>query len=250
MRNVLIEAGNIYAPDIYRKPVNPSFRSSFSNEGIVVNRPVEIGLSLANRFRSKLSNENLSYNQVLLIDDVGPRHKQAQSEDPWRWELFIQRPAAQIVASETQTPITIFWENSFIAQGKEMVGQLQQATNNVHGYRLSEDRRLIITGTGKNKERIRLLGYSSEYPTLPSCEVLDLCIYQAKLQEAEEAITFLPEDYREQQGRVRKLFQVLGKEAPVTTVFFNNAGAVSAVDQWHTKPTPQSGLLANLVKTL
>lgn len=73
----------------------------------------------------------------------------------------------------------------------------------------------------------------------PSCEVLDLAIYEFKLERAGVAITILEDTpvNRKQQSRVERLFKLLGKDPPVIVVFHDTDGRVSELAEWSVDKT-------------
>ena len=244
---VSLEAGHIYAPDVYLKPPVISFEDNFSGAGEIVSTPVHIGLLIARQLRKKLFEEGLSVRQILLVDDVDPRIKQQESSDSSRWELFIQRPIQQIINSERGSHISVYSEFDFTAEAELLVETLRQLSEKSNECRLSQDRNSIIFGSGKKRKRVRLVGYNEEYPTLPSCEVLDVCAYRKRLKENPETITVLPVGYKSQQDRVRSLLHLLKESSNVSVIYYDSEGSVVAIDQWHNQPTQVAGVIKEAV---
>lgn len=239
--DISIEAGHIYAPDQYRRPSKiRRFEDNFSGEGEVVDESTDHGLRIGRKLREELLQKGLLIQQILFIDDVSPREKQRLSADSWRWELFIQRSSQQILNSQKDIPFHIYQEHTFIQSASRMVEELKEAVATSEDARISSNERALIFGTGKSRENIKLVGYSKEFPELPSCEVLDLCVYLEKFKDSEETVTVLPLDYEAQQERVHQLLQLLKIPTPVTLIFYDNEGKIAKLVQWNEEKTPLS----------
>lgn len=140
---------------------------------------------------------------VALVDDVAVRERQRNSDDPWRWQAFIDASKASVVAA-TGAEI-VEYESAFALRARDMVEEIRTMELPTD-YRLSETGNKLIFGSGKTKVRIPLVGFGGvDDPTHPSCQMLDLAWLEHKLSLAPDAITVLPQGYEEQQEQVRLL---------------------------------------------
>lgn len=60
----------------------------------------------------------------------------------------------------------------------------------------------------------------------PACDALDAALYIQKRKEADVCLTVLPESYRDQQLRVKKVLALLGEQVPIINIFYNEERAV------------------------
>lgn len=253
--SVSVEAGHIYAPARYRlstkvKKFDDSFQGRQPREA--VDTTIDQGLQIARLLRQKLQDRGIDVKQLLFVDDVSLRERQKTSSNPERWELFIQRTARQIVSSDTEPErVRVLSEHSFIEEAEKIIGQIRQKAAISTNYRLSSNGNAVIVGHGKSRRSVRLVGYNREYPTLPSCEVLDVCVYQKKLKDDRETITVLPVEYKAQQEKVRLLLELLTEdELPVTVIFFDKMGSVVEVRQWHRQESELGRMIGEVLAEL
>jgi hypothetical protein len=151
--------------------------------------------------------------KVALLDDVVMAHRQKLSEeDSWRWAMFTGVSYESLKAG---TGAEIVQQESQLEHDGRTLVSIIRTMDLPEGYRLSQDGRKIIVGSGKSREYIPLEGYgwnlgswgSIDDPTFPSCEVLDLAWLRKRLDIAPEAVTVLPDTewYRRQQRGVELL---------------------------------------------
>lgn len=209
MSQATIEIGHTYAPELLLAQANIGINWEFDDT------------SYAQKLRSVAENISQDAVRVAFIDDVILRDKQKHSEDSWRWQLFISRSEASVKAG-TSAEIIAF-ESSFIDRGKQLVEEIQ-SMELPEGYRMSGDGTKVVFGTGRNRERIPLVGFKSiDDPTHPSCSILDLAWLEHRLMIAPKAITLLPKEYKEQQRKVAllaDLFPHLGSQK-MTSLFID-----------------------------
>ena len=236
---VTIEAGHFHSPSGRLQPE------------LVLEGASNHGLKIARSIKLSLAEQGISFQQVIFADDVSNKEYQLQphmnKEAQLLIEHFRQAPAELIRVKENEPEIKIYWEHGFIESAQSMIGKLKEEAIRSSFCRLSKDQKSIIFGAGKNRQSIRLIGYSGKLPDLPSCEVLDLCMYQEKLIRGGETITILPVGYKPQQDRVRKLYELLGEEARVTVGYYDNEGKLVEVNQWHSQPTQVSSKIAHIM---
>lgn len=236
---VIIEAGHFHSPISRLQPEQ------------VLKEAANDGLMLARLIKVALTREDISFQQVIFADDVANKEYQLQPhmsrEARSLLEHFRRAPAELIRVKENERNIKMYWEHEFIESAQDMVEKLKTEAIRSSFFRLSKNQKSIIFGTGKNRQRVRLVGYSAELPELPSCDVLDLCTYKKKLIDGSETITIIPIGYKRQQERVRKLYELLGEEARVTVGYYDNEGKLVEVNQWHSQPTPISDKITQIV---
>lgn len=237
---VTIEAGHFHSPIGRMQP--ELVLKETANDGLMIARSIKVALTA----------QGIFFQQVIFADDIENKEYQLQPhmnrEDQSILEHFRQAPAELIRVKESEPNIKKYWEHGFVEPAQDMVKKLKAEAIKSSYCRLSEDQKSVIFGTGRNRQRIHLVGYSAKFPDLPSCDVLDLCMYQKKLMDGGETITILPIGYKPQQEHVRKLYELLGEEARVTVIYHDDEGKVAEVNQWHLQPTPISDKIAQIVK--
>ena len=161
--------------------------------------------------------------RVALVDDVAVKEAQKKSaEDAWRWQHFLNAGFASVKLGTGVEWSGLFRESDFEQDGRAMVAQIQDMEL-PGGYRLSQDGRKLITGSGRDRLAVPLLGFKDvDDVTFPSCQVLDTAWLQKRLTIAPEAITVLPASYEQQQRGANVLAGLMGIDSSsYTTVFYN-----------------------------
>lgn len=172
---ITIEAGHFHSPIGRLQP--ELVLKEAANDGLMIARSIKVALTA----------QAISFQQVIFADDIANKQSQLQPhmnrEAQSLAEHFRQAPAELIRMKESAPNIKMYWEHEFIENGQNMAEKLKTEAMRSSFCRPSKDQKSIIFGAGKNRQRIRLVGYSAKLPELPSCEVLDLCMYQRKLMD-------------------------------------------------------------------
>jgi len=223
MSNVTVEIGHSYAPDRLIRFAHADEDGDFYSP--------ELGRAFtdteeAARLRRIAEYCGESAIRVALVDDIAAKEKQKASEDPWRWQQFLN---ASYVGVKYGTDVEwnrLFHESDFEKAGRGIISQIQNMEL-PDGFRLSQDGRKLITGSGKDRFSIPLQGFKGvDDLSYPSCQVLDLAWLQKRLTIAPEAITVLPAGYDEQQRGVEILADLIGVDKDTcTTVYFDPLSA-------------------------
>lgn len=224
MSNVTVEIGHTYAPDRL-------VRFARGDEGGDFYSP-ELDRTFtdteeAARLRKIADYFGESAVRVALVDDIAAKEAQKKSAgNSWRWQQFLNASYEGVKFGAGVERSRLFHESDFEQAGRDIVSQIQ-AMELPEGYRLSQDGRKLITGSGKDRFSIPLQGFKSvEDASYPSCQVLDLAWLQKRLAMAPEAITVLPASYEEQQRGVEVLADLVGLGRDVhTTVYYNFVSA-------------------------
>lgn len=219
MSNVTVEIGHTYAPDrlvrFARADEEGDFYSSELDRSFTDTEE-------AARLRKIAEFFGESAVRVALVDDVAAKQKQRKSVDEWRWQQFLNASYAGVKYGTGVEWNGLFKESDFEQAGRNLVIQIQ-TMGLPDNYRLSQDGRKLITGSGKDRFSIPLQGFKGvEDASYPSCQVLDLAWLQKCLAIAPEAITVLPADYVEQQRGVEVLAGLIGVDsASYSTVIYD-----------------------------
>ena len=220
MSNITVEIGHSYAPDrlvrFARADEDGDFYSPELDRSFTDTEE-------AARLRKIAEFFGESAVRVALVDDIAAKEKQKKSVDEWRWQAFLNASYAGVKYGTGVEWNKLFKESDFEQSGRDLVTQIQAMELPV-GYRLSQDGRKLITGSGKDRFSILLQGFKGvDDPSYPSCQVLDLAWLQKRLTLAPEAITVLPSDYEEQQRGVEILADLTGVDKDTySTVYYDS----------------------------
>lgn len=214
-----VEIGHVYAPDrlvdLARSDESGDFYSA--RLGRAFNDTAE-----AARLRKIADDVGESAIRVALIDDVVAKEKMKVSEEPWRWQQFLNVCYESIRLGTGVEQSNLFYETDFEQRGRDIVAYIQ-TTELPREYRLSQSHHKLTAGSGSNRTQIPLTGFEGvEDPTFPSCQVLDIAWLEKRLTLAPKAITVLPASYQEQQRGVGVLAGLMGIDSSShATVFYN-----------------------------
>jgi hypothetical protein len=169
----------------------------------------------------------------VFVDDI--ELSQRPAKEFWKSALqIVPMRSLQQALAEVPAVVHLILESDMIGRAHVLVDEVRsQAEKNPDAARLNQSGDTITFGSGKEKQRIRLTGYGN-HPDLPSCDAMDLACYTHKFSEfgLDETITLIPEKYREQQQRVRKLAGFLGLKALVEVIYVDEEGWVSDRESW------------------
>lgn len=213
-------------------------------------------IALAEKVASVLREEAYGTSKIVLLDETKPEASfETSPENGWRWRLHIEREVSKI-KKDIPEQYSVWLESSFEKDALRIIDalkkRLHEGAGAEIGARLSgEGDNRIKIGSNKEGHNITLLQKvvtnSDAVVYMPSCPVLDLAVYEAKLKESDIAVTILPETFKKQQEEVKSLFAILGKVPSVVVVYFNEeTNAVSNVDSWN----PQQRDLASRLQAV
>ena len=232
---VIVEAGHLYEPEkIFQ--IIPGARI-LTDE--VASPEILMGIHIGTEIMHVLENLGVTSQRAAFIDDTLLANHPVERAGDLYGDFAIRRSIYQQLTSQGYTkagwtPRVEYRESNVRAQAHEIVAALQDNSPQTGDYWLSQDKRkLKYKENGKTKS-ITLLGKEGyDYdPDYPSCEVLDLAMYKQKLHSAQIAITVLPQRYKSQQDRVKKLFLLLHETPPIVIVYFDQTGKISDIDAW------------------
>lgn len=218
----------------------------YTLKDVVNHERVERDVQIAERIADFLQRHDIDSSKTVLVDGTRPETKAKHSpNDHWRWRLFIERDN-QRVADLLPEDYTVMRESDYLSEGDELVASIQDAVEegveNLENVRIGGGRndRLKI-GTKSSGQEFTLTqkietythdGFQNQY--IPSCPVLDACVYMDKLSESDLAITILPATFRSQQEEVRTLFRILNEEPNVIVVYTDPEEQTTvSVEAWH-----------------
>ncbi len=192
----------------------------------------------AAHMRELASNLGAGTLRVALLDDVVVAKRERESEEnSWRWSLFTGT-SEQSLQIGTGAEI-VQRESQLEPEARRLIEQIR-TMDLPEGYRLSQDGRKIITGTGDDRFYVPLEGYHAtaggigtiDDPTHPSCQMLDLAWLRKRLAIAPDAVTVLPDTewYRRQQRGVEILSRLFPDmhDAHIETIFTPENTSVDA----------------------
>ncbi|MBI5123019.1 hypothetical protein HZA75_04125 [Candidatus Roizmanbacteria bacterium] len=214
-QHFLIEAAHFYAGDI----------DTLSSELVQ-------GVQLANKLIKILNNKGYTTESSLFIDDTALAAYWNGENKRIIFESRSIRVIQEQIMDAGYAPAFHFIESHFEKPARMLAEQVVKIVKKHKQYQLSEDGRKIIDK--ESDKRIKLFGKNGN-SSYPSCEMLDLCLYQEKLLLADIAITILPKSYKSQQEKVKKLSALLQLQPAVIVVYFSEDGKVSEVDFWSEK---------------
>lgn len=177
-------------------------------------------------YHKRLAQVALSYSKrpILLgfIDDIGK-----SEEESFMTELSVMEGL--------QGSPDVYFESDYIEPAKQLIERIRGSDLPIL-WRLSDDMRKTVYGTGKTRIRIPLVGFSGiDDPEHPSCQVLDLAWTIDRLQSiAPDTATILPENYSAQQMQVAALARLIPEitESKVTTILTDDVGRESNRFVW------------------
>lgn len=160
----------------------------------------------------------------IVLDDVLPSTRPAS---PF-WRNRIEHIGSNLIEglSDLWSPMSIIHESDFIPRSLELVEEIRDKVSETPGVRLTNGGNSLVMGSGDDKRRVRLMRYR-HLDDLPSCEVMDLAMYEKRLSSSDETFTVIDENYRDQQHRVRALADILGWALPVSIICVNESGEPS-----------------------
>lgn len=203
-------------------------------EGAVMNPEAATGRDIALLVEASLKEKGYSAELAFLVDDVS-LHKEWKHSSQLRYveSRGIARTLQEQYLDQGYSPLAgnRMQESRFVDKGVAVVERIKAAIANSEDFRLSEDGNSLIYREDGQKKRIKLMGYLGDQ-ALPSCEVLDLAVYEEKLSRADVAVTVIPEVYKGQQERVHKLMSIIGEPTPIVIIYFNDEVRVVGVEAW------------------
>jgi hypothetical protein len=232
-----IEAGHLYNAEAvttgHSGPDN--FGESKPESREVLNSRIEQGIKIGSKIESILRKHDYEVVRIIFHDDVDFRMQQHDSRrDSWRYEMFLHRALFTAIDRTKLTSgsdIKAESEYRYIKPGMALIDEIKKQAESKEGWRVSEDGKKLVIGSGAKKQIINLMGFL-EYDEVPSCEVLDMVAYLKKIWVEGITITVLPESYKAQQKRVQKLFELFGETPPVVVVYHDTNGEMSSIDEW------------------
>jgi len=243
---ILVEAGHLYEPEKIFKIV-PGARTVTDE---VASPEILVGIQIGTAILNTLNELGLNPQRAAFIDDTMLANHPIERAGDLYGDFAIRRGIYRQITSEGYTkagwsPRREYRESNVKIQALEVVAALQRVSSQRSDYWLSQDGRKIKYKEGGKTKTIKLLGKDGyDYdPDYPSCEMLDLAMYKQKIEDAEIAITVLPQRYKSQQDRVKKLFSFFDQTPPVIIVYFDDVGKVSDIDAWSDDVLPIKDVL-------
>ncbi|MDO8582936.1 MAG: hypothetical protein Q7R51_00210 [bacterium] len=190
------------------------------------------GTKISKKIASTLQMKGFSIRRSVFFDDVEfERANQARASRTFAIINHLNVIDHAIEDSGWEAEKT-YYESRYEYPAKDLIARIKGAAKDSPSIRISADGKRVLYYEDNKRKSIKLLGKDRDQD-YPSCEVLDACVYEDKLSGGvDAAITVLPESYRDQQNRVKKLFEIIGKVPPVLTVFFKPDGKIVEIDQW------------------
>ncbi|MBI2798542.1 hypothetical protein HYX70_04605 [Candidatus Saccharibacteria bacterium] len=244
---VRVESGHFYGPENVTDGYDVHDPQGKSNaaERKVRNERIEQGLELGREVEDLLIRHNFAVERILFHDDIDVKIEQSKSVDSWRWQLFINRAvmtALDRTKLSSSSPVKLEEESKYVDPARELIEELKKAAEMKDGWRISEGGKKLIVGSGPNRQRIDMVGFL-EHDELPSCEVLDMVAYRKKIWGSKGTVTVLPESYKGQQDRVKRLFELFDEAAPVVVVYHDDKGRPVDIDEWSPQYTQEVGAI-------
>ncbi len=229
--NVDIEAGHAHPSD-YRifKIYGPGNKS-----GEVLNRELFENVRLGKVISDKLEN-SFFVKKTLFYDDTSLLGRNPDARDSGREHyasVGLSYTQAREVGYEADN---IILETDIVSKAKQNIELILGVISKSQVYRLTENGKKILYKENGKKRSIDF-HQTINNETYPSCDFLDLSVYQEKLKTSDIAITILPEGYEKQQDRVRRLFEILDKKPNVIVVLHNSEGKITKINSWNPEQT-------------
>ncbi|HVF69908.1 MAG TPA: hypothetical protein VNA13_05080 [Xanthomonadales bacterium] len=232
--HVDIEAGHFYSRErVYQG--YPDVNYPEGGPGEIVQGPhILQGIRVAQGLIKILEEKGITSGKSLFADDTALMSYWSGKENEGMVVARTIGVTTQQIYDSGYTPHLMFRESELEDPARHVADRIKEYVSKSDKYTLSEDGRKLKYKENGEPHSIKLFGKDNEPydPDYPSCEVLDLTLYQKRLQIAPAVITVLPEHYKSQQERVKKLFEILEEEPSVVVVYFNEEGVISEVDPW------------------
>ena len=206
----------------------------------LIRKEIEMAESVA-KFLAAKGFENT---KIILLDEMKPEANAEVSADSWRWRLFIERDKSKAL-KELPPDYKIWLESAYEAPALKLADEIKERIrenqNSDSDIRLAgEDENRIKIGSNKEGQNISLFQpfktHTGEVVSMPSCPLLDVCVYQEKLKQAELAVTLLPASFKDQQAEVRSLFTILGQSPAVIVLYFDpETFAITDAESWNSE---------------
>lgn len=243
---VLIEAAHFYAGERLR-PAYPGTNYLCSDaQADLRSQELIVGAELGARIAQIINRAGLNVSCCTLVDDVALKSE-------WRGKSSIGLVESRSTGATLQQikevgfkTIVMYRETDLLDKAVATVAELQEAAINNSAWKLNGNgRKVRCLATG---QVIKLLGKDGN-SELPSCEVLDLCIYREKMRNFNIALTVLPDKYLAQQERVRCLFELLGETPAVVTLRHDKGGKLIGFKSWNPNQTRElDNILMDLIQ--
>lgn len=233
-RHVDIEAGHYYAGErVYKGYPGMHYPNGGPGE-VVVGPHILGGIQIAQRIITSLENTGFTAGRSVFVDDTALMSYWRGKQDKGLFEARVVGVTSQQIYDSGFRPFVQFKESELESPARDLVTDIQERVAVSEHYGLSSDRRKIKYKEQGKVQSVTLLGKNNEPfdPDYPSCEILDLILYRKRLLLAPVVVTVLPESYKPQQERVKKLFEILGEKPAVVVVYFNGEGAVTEAESW------------------
>jgi len=227
--HIIIEAAHFYAgDDISQKELLLELQES---------------IKIAKNSITILEKKGFFIERSLFIDDT-------EWADIWKGEkrkIHLESKSIngvrQAIVNEGYIPTFDFIESHFEHPAKNLAIDLLHLASKSEQFEIVEEQRILIEKiTGK---KIKLFGKNDNLD-YPSCELLDLCVYQEKLFLSDVTITILPISYKAQQEKVKKLFLFLKKEPPIIVIYFSTDGSIVEINHFSNKTKLFNAILEEL----
>lgn len=204
---ICIEAAHIYADE---------FEPNSS-----IDKQLGVDQSIHQEVFDTLSRAGLLLANSVLIDDVNMVQKHTV-EDRWRADAFTNRALGVLCELFSPDLDLVIKESHGFIPAKDCCSKLIKVAKE-KGIKIIHDEKGVwlegeLIDTKDNK--IRIMGKEDD-PNYPSCNVLDFVAYNRKFKVASVAITILPIALKEQQKRVKAIFNLLGANPPIINVFYD-----------------------------
>jgi hypothetical protein len=131
----------------------------------------------------------------------------------------------------------VFLESDYVEPASQLIDQIQTA-DLPEGYRLSKDKRTLVIGSGKDKLRVRMQGFSGiDDQDHPSCQMLDAAWALDRVEAiGPTAITILPETFVDQQIKTAMLSRIIprfhGHDFRIVSILTDEAGKYKSEFDW------------------
>lgn len=233
-RHVDIEAGHYYAGQkVYKGYPGRDYPVGGPGKEVVGSQILQ-GIRVAQGIISEFERTGLTVGRSLFVDDTALMSYWQGKADQGMIETRVIGVTTQQIMDSGYKPHLEFRESKLEEPARELVAVIQKRVKESDEYVLSSDGRKIKYKESGKTQSIVLLGKDNDPydPDYPSCDVLDVVLYRERLRLAPTVATVLPESYKPQQERVKKLFEILGEEPSVVVVYFSEEGAISEIDPW------------------
>jgi hypothetical protein len=185
---------------------------------------------IANSIAKGLESSGYDTSKVVMLDETAPMTKYKYSMDQIHLGRFLAREFS-LIQDKLPNKFSVIPESKYIDGAEESISELTQVILDqaYEQIRTNVAKDRIYVGPKKDRMQINLYQNINvntdgveKTVQIPSCDVLDMAAYKDKLEEAEIAITILPEIYKTQQERVEVLFKIIGAEPNIVNVYINS----------------------------